>query len=135
MLHARGVTPRLFRCPQLLIVPHAVHDQDQGGRPTNLWSLESRGGDGDESSDGGPWFERAGGGERVEAVGRQLVRTDVRPDRSALGALGDQVTKELLEFTSGAGKARVSVQQRGQVGAVVLAPDLVANEGRRRVPP
>jgi len=61
--------------------------------------------------------------DSMEAVAGQLLWGDVIADLAAGCALGQQVPDELVELLLGAGDVGPSMQQRGQVAAVMFVDD------------
>jgi hypothetical protein len=79
--------------------------------------------DGDQPSDGGSGRQRAGGRDRVQAVGRQLAGSDVVAEVAGVCGLGEQLAEELAEMLLGARGVLSAMQQGGDLAAVVLVPD------------
>jgi hypothetical protein len=70
---------------------------------------------------------RVPGCESVEAVARELVRRDIVPDVAGLCGLAQQVSDHVAELLLRPGDVLVSMQERRECGAVVLA--VMGDEG------
>jgi hypothetical protein len=85
--------------------------------------LQSSKSDRDESSDRGLGRQAAGGCEGVEAVARELARSNIGTDSAVLRALGQQVSHEADELLLRAVDVLISMQERSGFGAVAVVAD------------
>lgn len=101
----------------------SAHSVPRGRSPTQTWWAQPREGDGRKPVDGSSGREAAGGTEGVEAVAAELGGCDVDTDVAGLRGFAQQVSDELSEVVLGPGNVVTSMQECGELGAVVVVGD------------